>query len=341
MEILASLLAYANPPFNYLGSTLFLSYILLALFFTFGISILLYSQYKRIPSLKLSQEIKDARTRHIKIYAFLASISFAILSYNMLSFLIQSLTAWARMKNLMGIRVGLLDLGNWTLETNLFESFAQELVRKRPGAVWTQVGLLGTWFWNVWMAYKAQQHKFSLSIMAPYIVLSQILPITFTACLFVIQLHLDAMGISPNLRPKSKDDSKAGSESKADSGNKTPQSIIKKSSLALPTVVLNAAILALPSLKGHPVFIPLVFFTRIMLLVPHTARIRFDQKDVLQCVSISFGFVVANLTMLKGTTTFLEVISGVRKSGFAVKTLGYDAELSLLVGAILRWGGGV
>lgn len=156
MDILARVSAYANPPFNYLGTTLFLSYIALAIFFTSSTLISLYRQYKRIPSAKVPQDIKDARRRHIKIYAFVASVSFAMLSYSMLNFLIQSLTKWARAKNLLGTRVGLFDLDDWMLQTNLFESFAQELVGRRPSAVWTQVALLGTWFWNVWMAYKGE-----------------------------------------------------------------------------------------------------------------------------------------------------------------------------------------
>lgn len=41
---------------------------------------------------------------------------------------------------------------NWMLESTLFESFARELVSDGPSTVWTQVGLLGTWFWNVWIA---------------------------------------------------------------------------------------------------------------------------------------------------------------------------------------------
>lgn len=151
-----TLVRYANPPFNYLGTTLFLSHIVLALYFTLSLSTSLYAQYKRLPSLKLAEDVRNARTRHIKIYAFLASVSVAIFSYNVLNFLIQSLTAWARTQNLLGRRVSLLGLRYWMLETNLFETFAQELVGKRPGAFWTQAALLETWFWNVWMGYKCK-----------------------------------------------------------------------------------------------------------------------------------------------------------------------------------------
>lgn len=85
----------------------------------------------------------------------------------------------------------------------------------------------------------------------------------------------------------------------------------------------------------------LVLFTRFLLLAPHTGRIRFGQKDVLQSVSIAFGFFVANLTMARETTTFGEIVKGLRDGGYATKTLGCDAEFGLLLFAILGWGGGV
>lgn len=78
-----------------------------------------------------------------------------------------------------------------------------------------------------------------------------------------------------------------------------------------------------------------------MLLVPHTGRIRFTQQDILQSVSISFGFVVAALTMSRGSATYREIVAGVRNGGFAVKALGYDALLGGLVCVVLGWGGGV
>jgi hypothetical protein len=173
-------------------------------------------------------------------------------------------------------------------------------------------------------------------MMVPYIVLSQILPITFTACLFIIQLHLDALGQSPGPQTKA---SKASDNPKA--AVQAPQPQARKTSLVLPTILFNAALLALSSLKGHSLFIPLVLFTRLLLIVPHSGQVRFGQKDILQSVSVSFGFFVANLTMSRGTTTFREVVSGLRSGGFATKTLGYDAEFGLLLLAVLGWGGGV
>lgn len=148
---------YANPPFNYLGTTLFLTYIALALYFTFTTIISLRRQYKRISTLKLPQDAQHARKRHIKIYTGLATISFTILSYNMLRFLIESLATWSRTKTLLGVHPGGLALGSWMLESTLFTDFAKELVKDGPTAVWTQAALLGTWYSNVWMAHKGMQ----------------------------------------------------------------------------------------------------------------------------------------------------------------------------------------
>jgi hypothetical protein len=178
--------------------------------------------------------------------------------------------------------------------------------------------------------------------MVSYIVLSQILPITLTACLFIIQLHLDALGLPPNPQAKASkasDSSKAAVQAAPTPNTSQPQA--RKTSLVLPTILFNAALLALSSLKGHSTFIPLVLFTRLLLIIPHTGQIRFGQKDILQSVSISFGFFVANLTMSRGTTTFREVVSGLGNGGFATKALCYDAQFGMLLCAILGWGGGV
>jgi hypothetical protein len=150
-----SLASYATPPTNYIGSTIFLSYILLALYATSSITYSLYTQYSRIYLSTPTQNAnlttsRAARARHIKIYAFLASISFATLSYHMLSFLVTHYTAHT------SARVSARSLKTWMWESSLFQDFATELVRDRAGAMWTQLAILGTWFWNLWMARKGE-----------------------------------------------------------------------------------------------------------------------------------------------------------------------------------------
>ncbi|KAK3214932.1 hypothetical protein GRF29_19g1719127 [Pseudopithomyces chartarum] len=234
---------YTAPPFNYLGTTLFLSYIVLALILTLSVTLSLRTQYNRIPSSKAPLDIKNARRRHIKIYAFLASLSFALLSTNMLGFLITSMTAWARARSLLGERVGVWSLGRWMLET--------------------------------------QQHALSTRTMIPFIALSQILPITFTACLFTIQLHLSALGVSnssPTPPPKPKTQPTV-TPSKP-SSNGIP--------LLLPTLALNALLISIPTLSST-LFIPALLLTRVILLLPHTGRLRARDQDVLQSVAVSLG----------------------------------------------------
>lgn len=171
--------------------------------------------------------------------------------------------------------------------------------------------------------------------MVRYITLSQILPISFSMCLFIIQLHLDTIGLSPDASSNYLKKKKTQTENQ----KKPPQ--IKRSSLALPTIILNVLLLALPSLKNHAVFIPLVLLVRLMLFVPHTGRVALTEQNVMQSISIAGGCVVANLAMLRSVLKFWDVVNGLSRGGFAVKALGRDFQLGTLVYAVLGWGGGV
>lgn len=162
MVVPARLGELANPPTNVLGTALFLSYIAVALYCSASSTLSLYNKYATISSGKpgknkgdeAAEQVKNTRKRHIKIYAFLASISFAMLLFNILSFLIKSFVRWSRSRDLEPTHVTVARLQNWMLESSLFESFANELVRDGPSMVWTQAAILATWFWNIWMAAK-------------------------------------------------------------------------------------------------------------------------------------------------------------------------------------------
>jgi hypothetical protein len=175
-----SLATYANPPTNYLGTTLFLSYVLLALILTTYITLSLFKRYNSIITYPListktppSRQIRDVRARHIKIYACLASISFATLSYHMLNFLLANYSQWsggaARMlRSWEGISRDVFVLKQWMLNSTLFESFARELVHDGPSTVWMQISILGTWFWGVWMGGKGKFTRLLISIEMEY-----------------------------------------------------------------------------------------------------------------------------------------------------------------------------
>jgi hypothetical protein len=162
---------YTTPPNNYIGSTIFLSYIVVALYLTSTICYSLYKQYTTAfhshpasPPSKFKQngrgkvETRSARKRHVKIYTTLALISFASISWHMLGFLITSFLDWSgsKTRNVGAVlgRDGVGALGRWMLETSLFSDFAVQLVDDGESAVWTQSAILATWFWNLWLAGK-------------------------------------------------------------------------------------------------------------------------------------------------------------------------------------------
>jgi len=166
MDFLHSITAYANPPFNVIGATLFTGYVVLALYCTTSVTVSLYRQYRSIPSGKTRdkedehhKQVRDARKRHIKIYAFFASLSFATLSYHMIRFLANSYDGWASDKWLL-IRTLTKDtLRGWLWDSTLFETFAIHLVGDGASTLWTQAAILSTWFWNIWMAAKGEHDR--------------------------------------------------------------------------------------------------------------------------------------------------------------------------------------
>lgn len=166
IPIYDTLVHYATPPNSYIGAFIFLSYIVLALYATLSITYSLYTQYAAIyhnSTPTKDEKLKTARTaraRHIKIYAFLASISFATLSYHMLFFLITHYFDWTGVKHRNVSAISGNGLKRWMLESTLFQDFASELVQNVPNALWTQIAILATWFWNVWVAQKGTSPLF-------------------------------------------------------------------------------------------------------------------------------------------------------------------------------------
>lgn len=163
IPIYDDLVYYATPPNSYIGTTIFLSYIAFALYATFSITYSLYTQYTAIfhpekptKDAKLDAA-KTARSQHIKIYTFLASISFATLSYHMLFFLITHYLDWTGDKHRDLSAVTGAKLKSWMLQSTLFQDFASELVQGKGNTVVTQLAILGTWYWNIWMAGKGKR----------------------------------------------------------------------------------------------------------------------------------------------------------------------------------------
>jgi hypothetical protein len=162
--------------------------------------------------------------------------------------------------------------------------------------------------------------------MIPFIVLGQNLPISFTVALFIIQLHLAAPDVAETGKTKQVHDQP----------KQRPVA-----SLALPTIILNAMLLAQPSLRGHPGFSYLLLAERLLLILPHTGLLKLSNTDIQRSAAISGGFVIANWAMLRNDVNVKDVLTALVWKGQAVKTLAWDAVLSAVVYGVLSWGGGV
>ncbi|USP79598.1 hypothetical protein yc1106_06872 [Curvularia clavata] len=331
-----AVVTYTTPPNNYVGATVFLSYIVAALYVSFTITWSLYSQYTSIfnaPASKKDEKLDAARTaraRHIKIYAFLASLSFASISYHMLMFLVTHYLEWSGNKTQGLSDVKIEQFKRWMLESTLFQDFAQDLVKNAPNAVWTQTAILATWFWTIYVAQRARARRYDASVMRTYTLLSQILPMSFTVLLFLIQLHLS----SPDIQSAKIAQDPAKSSS-------VPKRRKPIASLQIPNILLNASLLALPALRTNSVFSVLLLMQRSILLLPHFSFMSLRDADVVKCITVSGGFVVANLAMLKKDLGVGGVLGSLGDGGYAIKALSWDAIFGLVTYAVLGWAGGV
>ena len=166
--------------------------------------------------------------------------------------------------------------------------------------------------------------------MRNYILLSQTLPISFAVSLFLIQLHLSSPDIAPAQTSKDPATPVAA-----------PQRRKPIASLQLPNILVNASLLALPRLRSNSIFMVILLVTRAVLLVPHWALMSLKDSDVVKCITISGGFVVANMAMMKKDFSPAALRGSLEDGGHAIKALGWDTVLGALVYIVLGWGGGV
>jgi hypothetical protein len=178
-------------------------------------------------------------------------------------------------------------------------------------------------------SFVALRNQYTTRTMVPFVLLTQILPVSFAVSLFVIQLHLSALGTSPS--PNSPPPTKPAPRK------------FKPTTATFPTILLNAALLTLPSLRNRNSFVPLVLFSRLLLVLPFTGRIGLSDKQVVQSIYISGGFVVAYLAAVRKAVGWRDVLTGLGmvEGKEAVRALGWDGLFGAVVWMVLAWGGGV
>lgn len=105
--------------------------------------------------------------RRASVHAVLSFVSFAVLSYNMLNFLIESYRSWAQ-SNEVGLprpnytlhelmyAVPSLHIWRWSTESTLFQSFAETICREPYHFWWTRQTLLYSIMWNMVMSIEGR-----------------------------------------------------------------------------------------------------------------------------------------------------------------------------------------
>ena len=149
-----SLADFSTPPTNYIGAFMFIAYIVAALELTNFIISHLFPLYESRTSKLPTAQRPDPVL--IIFFSSLAALSFAVLSYHMLSFLVESYTTWCYSKELdptLDIGTLMPKLGAWMIDSMLFTTFAQDLVGrgKSKAWLWTGMALATMMAWGQWM----------------------------------------------------------------------------------------------------------------------------------------------------------------------------------------------
>lgn len=135
---------------NYLGASIFIIYILLALAFTFLIVRSLQIAHQRLP---VPTKYAASFHRRLRLLVAIAFISFSTLSFNMLSFLIVSYQTWLREHD---AHLHLTTLWQWTTTSTLFLDFAHDICATSAGYFWTQQALLATLLSSLYMGIEGE-----------------------------------------------------------------------------------------------------------------------------------------------------------------------------------------
>lgn len=153
---------------NVSGALIFLSYMLAALLLTAFICRDLINQY-----LSLSKSLwnkSDLHTR-LRTFASLTFLSFTVLSYHMIDFLLESYQQWAIDRDIeLPLRVygrsGLfgsshhrtpLYLWSWMKSSTLFQDFARSICEPQEHFWWSGQALLFTLAWSAFLSLEGRR----------------------------------------------------------------------------------------------------------------------------------------------------------------------------------------
>jgi len=168
----------AQEPENVVGVTLFFLYIIAALLLTTLLTKDVWKVHEhRVRSTDRHQKPQIHHAGgpkfelNISLFATLAALSFTVLSYHMLNFLVQSYQSWTLSagsmlscqgsqshsstpyynKNIPG-NIPLVQIWKWATHSNLFQNFGEAICNDPHRFWWTQLTLTYSYGWNIYMA---------------------------------------------------------------------------------------------------------------------------------------------------------------------------------------------
>ena len=337
---------------NTTGAIVFVLYVVAALVITGFPCTNLVNTYLYLPK-ALYQ--KHGLQQNVQIFAGLATLSFSVLSYHMMDYLIESYQQWANDRTI-GLpdqlygKGGLLGsasertplfIWTWLKTSTLFYSFAQTICKPYEHYIWTEQALLVTMGWCLFMSIEgelsfhlhANYWSTTIYLSGPrrqirhvwaYTVIAQILPISFAQNLFSLAMLM---------RPKTKQPAEIW----------TPSLVYR----AVPPLVYLIFVAIAPYLASARIFLAIVIVIRLLLLCPLLLEYflpeEFGSKsspvsaEALERGLFSYYFFGASyllifqvaVTMFSNGFNLHRMLAAINDDP-SVSTLGYDYLLSLI-----------
>ena len=144
--------------YNITGALIFTAYVFSALFLTGYIIFNLFTRFRQLEQSPSSSIVSKAQSR-LPTFAALSALSFSVLSYHMLTFLIASYQNWAltngiRLQEHLLSNLSGLHLWQWLTGSTLFLDFARAISETSARYWWTIQALLLTMAWSVFMGFE-------------------------------------------------------------------------------------------------------------------------------------------------------------------------------------------
>lgn len=302
---------FQSAPTNYFGASIFISYIIAALVLTSAITGELDAAYRRV---KARRAGSAAQWMQFKIFVALSSTSFAVLSYNMLSFLITSYNTWSESQSSVSLSSSpsalrlAMNVWQWTIHSTLFLDFAQSLCASQQSYWWVMQALMATMVTNVVIQSAGRRWNLKTGY---YVAIGQILPISFAMNLFSVSLLLAQMAEDSTEGEQDKA-SKSTSERRRMLPVNNKQSLLPLWTLGVVMVLYRTMLYLLPQTPDELQFMATVLLTRSALYtvsfieIPTTRAL--DKRFAILHLSVLRVYVFQQVISTIGARTDMKLM---------------------------------